>query len=157
MRKCRFSEEHIIHALMEHEQGQRRRTSAVDSGSQTRPTTDGRRSLWGPEVSDARRLKPLENAKLLWMLGQRDVDIEALRFHLRKKLRSADQRKAALSLRRVFRMRERRACHKRMKRLCNEEGLLLRKRTQKRMKGAAPGAAAACVAQLAMGDGLHVR
>ena len=41
----------------------------------------------GLEVPDARRLKHLEieNAKLLRMLGQRDVDIEALRFLLRKK------------------------------------------------------------------------
>lgn len=47
--------------------------------------------------------------KLLRMLGHRGVGIEALRFLL-KKMRPADLRKAVQSLRRVFRVSERRAC-----------------------------------------------
>ncbi len=87
MRKSRFSEEQIIHALKEHEAG----TKTVDI-SRRLGISDQTFYRWkakygGLEVSDARRLKHLEieNAKLLRMLGQRDVDIEALRFLLRKK------------------------------------------------------------------------
>lgn len=87
MRKNRFSEEQIIHALKEHEAGTKtadiwRRLGVSDQTFYRWKAKSG-----GLEISDARRLKHLEieNAKLLRMLGQRDLDIEALRFLLRKK------------------------------------------------------------------------
>ena len=87
MRKSRFSEEQIIHALKEHEAGTKTADISRRLGISDQAFYRWKAKFGGLEVSDARRLKHLEigNAKLLRMLGQRDVDIEALRFLLRKK------------------------------------------------------------------------
>ena len=87
MRKSRFSEEQIIHALKEHEAGIKTADISRRLGISDQTFYRWKAKYGGLEVSDARRLKHLEieNAKLLRMLGQRDVDIEALRFLLRKK------------------------------------------------------------------------
>ena len=87
MRKSRFSEEQIIHALKEHEAGTETADISRRLGISDQTFYRWKAKFGGLEVSDARRLKHLEieNAKLLRMLGQRDVDIEALRFLLRKK------------------------------------------------------------------------
>ena len=87
MRKSRFSEEQIIHALKEHEAGTRTADICRRLGVSDQTFYRWKAKFGGLEISDARRLKHLEieNAKLLRMLGQRDVDIEALRFLLRKK------------------------------------------------------------------------
>lgn len=87
MRKSRFSEEQIIQALKEHEAGTRTADITRRLGISDQTFYRWKAKFGGLEVSDARRLKHLEqeNAKLLRMLGQRDVDIEALRFLLRKK------------------------------------------------------------------------
>jgi putative transposase len=87
MRKSRFSEEQIIHALKEHEAGTKTADICRRLGISDQTFYRWKAKYGGLEVSDARRLKHLEieNAKLLRMLGQRDVDIEALRFLLRKK------------------------------------------------------------------------
>ena len=87
MRKSRFSEEQIIHALKEHEAGTRTADICRRLGVSDQTFYRWKAKFGGLEVSEARRLKHLEieNAKLLRMLGQRDLDIEALRFLLRKK------------------------------------------------------------------------
>jgi putative transposase len=87
MRKSRFSEEQIIHALKEHEAGTKTADICRRLGVSDQTFYRWKAKFGGLEVSDARRLKHLEieNAKLLRMLGQRDLDIEALRFLLRKK------------------------------------------------------------------------
>ena len=87
MRKSRFSEEQIIHALKEHEAGTKTAGVCRRLGVSDQTFYRWKAKLGGLEVSDAKRLKHLEieNAKLLRMLGQRDLDIEALRFLLRKK------------------------------------------------------------------------
>jgi len=87
MRKSRFSEEQIIYALKEHEAGTKTADISRRLGISDQTFYRWKAKFGGLEVSDARRLKHLEieNAKLLRMLGQRDVDIEALRFLLRKK------------------------------------------------------------------------
>jgi len=86
MRKSRFSEEQIIHALKEHKAGTKTADICRRLGVSDRTFYRWKAKFGGLEVSDARRLKHLEieNAKLLRMLGQRDLDIEALRFLLRK-------------------------------------------------------------------------
>ena len=80
-------EEQIIHALKEHEAGTKTADISRRLGISDQTFYRWKAKFGGLEVSDARRLKQLEieNAKLLRMLGQRDVDIEALRFLLRKK------------------------------------------------------------------------
>ena len=87
MRTSRFSEEQIIHALKEQEAGTKTAEICRRLGVSDQTFYRWKAKFGGLEVSDARRLKHLEieNAKLLRMLGQRDVDIEALRFLLRKK------------------------------------------------------------------------
>lgn len=87
MRKSRFSEEQIIHALKEQEAGTKTADICRRLGVSDQTFYRWKAKFGGLEVSDARRLKHLEveNAKLLRMLGQRDLDIEALRFLLRKK------------------------------------------------------------------------
>jgi len=87
MRKSRFSEEQIIHALKGHKAGTKTADICRRLGVSDQTFYRWKAKFGGLEVSDARRLKHLEieNAKLLRMLGQRDLDIEALRFLLRKK------------------------------------------------------------------------
>lgn len=87
MRTSRFSEEQIIQALKEHEAGTRTADICRRLGISDQTFYRWKAKYGGLEVSDARRLKQLEaeNAKLLRMVGQRDLDIEALRFLLRKK------------------------------------------------------------------------
>jgi putative transposase len=77
MRKSRFSEEQIIHALKEHEAGTKTADISLRFGISDQTFYRWKAKYGGLEVSDARRLKHLEieNAKLLRMLGQRDVDI----------------------------------------------------------------------------------
>jgi putative transposase len=87
MRTSRFTEEQIIQALKEHEAGTRTADICRRLGISDQTFYRWKAKYGGLEVSDARRLKQLEaeNAKLLRMVGQRDLDIEALRFLLRKK------------------------------------------------------------------------
>jgi len=85
MRKNRFSEEQVIHAVKEHEAGTKTADISRRLGVSDQTFYRWKAKFGGREASDARRLKHLEieNAKLLRMLGQRDI--EALRFLLRKK------------------------------------------------------------------------
>jgi len=87
MRKSRFDEEQIIQALKEHEAGVPTAEICRRLGVSDQSFYRWKAKYGGLEVSDARRLKQLEveNAKLLKMIGQRDLDLEALRFLLRKK------------------------------------------------------------------------
>lgn len=87
MRKSRFSEEQIIQALKEHEAGAKIPDLCRRLGISDQTFYRWKAKYGGLEVPDAKRLKHLEkeNAKLLRMLGQREVEIEGLRFLLRKK------------------------------------------------------------------------
>jgi len=67
MRKSRFSEEQIIHALKEHEAGTRTADISRRLGISDQTFYQWKAKFGGLEVSDAQRLKHLEieNAKLL--------------------------------------------------------------------------------------------
>ncbi len=87
MRESRFSEVQNIHAVKEHEARTRTADICRRLGVSDQTVYRWKAKFGSLGVSDARRLKHLEieNAKFLRMLGQQDVDIEALRFLLRKK------------------------------------------------------------------------
>jgi putative transposase len=88
MRPPKLSDEQIVALLREAEKGQK---SVADLCREAGVTETSfyrwRRKLGGSTTSDVRRLKDLEkeNARLLRLLGQRDVEIDAMKELLRKK------------------------------------------------------------------------
>jgi putative transposase len=88
MRPPKLSDEQIVALLREAEKCQK---SVADLCRETGVTETSfyrwRRKFGGSTVPDVRRLKELEkeNGRLLRLLGQRDVEIDAMKELLRKK------------------------------------------------------------------------
>ena len=87
MKRSRFTEEQIIGVLKEHEAGAERvRSCAASTASAMRPFYNWRSKYGGMEVSEAKRLKQLEdeNAKLKKLLAESVMDVSTLREMLGK-------------------------------------------------------------------------
>ena len=86
MRKSRFSEEQIIAILKEQEAGRTTAEVCRRHGISQPTSTTGSRSSAGMEVSDAKRLKALEeeNRKLKKLLAEEVMDNATLKEMLRK-------------------------------------------------------------------------
>lgn len=88
MRPPKLSDEHIVALLREAERGQKSIAELCREAGVTETTFyRWRRKFGGSTVTDVRRLKDLEkeNARLLRLLGQRDVEIDGMKELLRKK------------------------------------------------------------------------
>jgi putative transposase len=87
MKRGRFTEEQIIGVLKEHEAGARMADLARKHGVSEATLYNWKARYGGMEVSEAKRLKALEdeNAKLKKLLAEQMLDAAALRELLSKK------------------------------------------------------------------------
>ena len=87
MKRARFTEEQIIGVLKEHEAGARTADLARKHGVSAATLYNWKARYGGMDVSEARRLKQLEdeNAKLKKLLAEQMLDAAALRELLAKK------------------------------------------------------------------------
>jgi len=87
MKRSRFSEEQIIGVLKEHEAGAKAADLARKHGISEATLYNWKAKYGGMEVSEAKRLKALEdeNAKLKKLLAESMLDAAALRELLSKK------------------------------------------------------------------------
>lgn len=87
MKRKRFTEEQIITVLQEHEAGAKTSDLARRHGVSQATLYNWRAKYGGMDVSDARRLKALEdeNAKLKKLLADQVLEASALRELLSKK------------------------------------------------------------------------
>lgn len=88
MRKPKLTDEQIVAVLREAERGERTIAEICKKAGVTEQTFyRWRKKFAGNTVSDVRKLKQLEkdNARLLKLLGQRDVEIDAMKELLAKK------------------------------------------------------------------------
>jgi putative transposase len=88
MRKSKLTDEQIVALLREAEKGEKSIAQLARENQVTEQTIyRWRRKFGGSTVSDVRRLKQLEkeNNRLLRLLGQREVEIDAMKELLRKK------------------------------------------------------------------------
>ena len=87
MKRARFTEEQIIGVLREHEAGARTVDLARKHGVSDATLYNWKTKYGGLEVSEAKRLKQLEdeNAKLKKLLAEQMLDAAALRELLSKK------------------------------------------------------------------------
>jgi putative transposase len=87
MKRARFTEEQIIAVLKEHEAGVKTADLARKYGISEATIYNWKAKFGGMDVSEARRLKALEeeNAKLKKLLAEQMLDAAALRELLSKK------------------------------------------------------------------------
>ncbi len=87
MKRARFTEEQIIGVLKEHEAGAKTGDLARKHGVSEATLYNWKAKYGGMDVSEARRLKQLEdeNAKLKKLLAEQMLDAAALRELLAKK------------------------------------------------------------------------
>jgi len=88
MRQSKLTDEQIVALLREAEKGEKSIAQIARENQVTEQTIyRWRRKFGGSTVSDVKRLKQLEkeNNRLLRLLGQRDVEIDAMKELLRKK------------------------------------------------------------------------
>jgi putative transposase len=87
MKRARFTEEQMIGVLREHEAGAKTADLARKRGVSEAPLYNWKAKYGGLEVSEAKRLKQLEdeNAKLKKLLAEQMLDAAALRELLSKK------------------------------------------------------------------------
>ena len=88
MRKPKLTDEQIVAVLREAERGEKTVTEICKKAGVSEQTYyRWKRKFAGNTVSDVRKLKQLEkdNARLLRLLGQRDVEIDAMKELLAKK------------------------------------------------------------------------
>lgn len=88
MRQSKLTDEQIVALLREAEKGEKSIVQIARENHVTEQTIyRWRRKFGGSTVSDVKRLKQLEkeNNRLLRLLGQRDVEIDAMKELLRKK------------------------------------------------------------------------
>ena len=88
MRKPKLTDEQIVGVLREAERGEKTLVDICKRAGVTEQTFyRWRKKFGGNTVNDVRKLKQLEkdNARLLRLLGQRDVEIDAMKELLAKK------------------------------------------------------------------------
>jgi putative transposase len=88
MRQAKLTDEQIVALLRAAERGEKSIAQlARDHGVTEQTVYRWRRKFGGATVPDVRRLKQLEkeNARLLRLLGQREVEIDGMKELLRKK------------------------------------------------------------------------
>ncbi len=87
MRKSRFSEEQIVKILKHHENGLKVAEICRQHGISEQTYYRWKSKYGGMEVSEVKRLKELEaeNRKLKQLIGEKELDIIALKAALSKK------------------------------------------------------------------------
>ncbi|RXH12436.1 IS3 family transposase [Bradyrhizobium guangzhouense] len=112
MKRKRFTEEQIIAVLKEHEAGAKTADLARKHGISEATFYNWKAKFGGMEVSEAKRLKALEdeNAKLKKLLAEQMLDAAALRELLSKMVGPAAKRAAVAHLQTPMGLSERRAC-----------------------------------------------
>lgn len=87
MRKSRFSEEQIVKILRLHDQGLKVTDICRQHGISEQTYYRWKSKFGGMEISDVKRLKELEaeNRKLKQLIGDKELDIIALKAALGKK------------------------------------------------------------------------
>ena len=112
MKRSRFSEEQIIAILREQEAGAKTIEVCSKHGICDATFYKWKAKYGGMEVSDARRLKVIEeeNSKLKKLLADAMLDNAMLRMWPQENGDAAARREAAAHLHQVYRMSQRRAC-----------------------------------------------